>query len=83
MAGKNRPDFRVNPALRDAVRSSGKPGWRLALAAQITHHSKFSALINSTSVAPTRLNYDRLCRIADLVGFDRSRLLLRDGEDRR
>lgn len=76
MAGFPAPRRRINPALRDTVRASGQPGWRIALIVGIQHHAKFSALINADSVPATPANIERLERIADVVGFDRATLFL-------
>ena len=72
------PRRSINPALYDAVRASGRPGWLLATAAGLTHQTVLSALICAESVPDTPKNIERLHRIADVVGFDKSQLFLDD-----
>jgi hypothetical protein len=75
-----KPRRRVNPALRAVVRSTGKPGWLLTLAAGLKQQSKFSLLINAGDIVDTPDNIRCLERIADVVGFDRAELFLDGGE---
>jgi len=75
-----RPRRRVNPALYAAVRASGRPGWMLATLAGLTHQTVLSALVCAKSVPDTPTNIDRLCRIADVIGFDRRALFLDSGQ---
>jgi hypothetical protein len=79
MAAFPLPRRSVNPALRQIIRASNRLSWQIALAAGIRHYPKFSELINAETVPATQINIDRLNRIADAVGFDRS-LLFVDGE---
>ena len=81
MAGFPLPRLHVNqPALRDTVRASDRLGWEIALAAGFRHYPKFSALVNAETIPATTTNIDRLYRICDAIGFDRSRLFL-DGAE--
>jgi len=79
MAGFKLPRRHVNPALRATVRACGKPGFVLAIRSGFAHHSKFSFLINAESVPASAINIERLERIADIVGFPKSRLFV-DGD---
>ena len=70
--------YKLNRELRMAVHSSGRPIWRLAQDTGFNHQTQFSALINKQYVPTTRLNIERLYRIADAVGFDRTQLFVQD-----
>lgn len=72
------PRRRLNPALHEACRASGRPAWQLALATGIIHASKFSSLICAEKIPATPLNLERLHRIAEEVGFPKSQLFLFD-----
>jgi hypothetical protein len=74
MAGYPGPHLYLNRSLLKAVRASGRPGWHIALAAGFAHHSTFSALINSKTIPDSRLNRERLARVAAVVGFPVSQL---------
>lgn len=74
------PRRRINqPAFYNAVRYCGRPGWLVGVEAGLTHQTILSQLITADSVPDTPLQIQRLQRIADVVGFDRSRLFLDSG----
>jgi hypothetical protein len=81
MASFPLPRRRVNPALRETVRATRRPVWRLAYDAGFVHVSKFSALLNADDVPDSPANVQKLERIADVIGFPRERLFL-DGDSR-
>jgi hypothetical protein len=72
--------LRLNqPAIRETVRGvvdAGTPGFVIALEAGITHFSKFSELVNADEVPASSINITRLERIAERIGFPKSRLFL-------
>jgi hypothetical protein len=75
------PRRRLNqPKFYDVVRASGTPIWLLTISARMTHATVLSKLICAESVADTPTNVERLYRIADVVGFDRSQLFLDSGQ---
>jgi hypothetical protein len=77
MAGFPLRRLRLNqPAFRETVRSVDTPGFQIALAAGITHFSKFSALINADEVPASPINIERLERICEVIGFPKARLFV-------
>jgi len=70
------PRYRVNPALRATVYQSGQAIFELFRLTGFNHPPQFSSLINAEFIPATRLNIERLYRIADVVGFDRAQLFL-------
>jgi hypothetical protein len=83
MAAHRTARRRVNPALLAAVLASGIPGWKIAAAVGLVHHSRFSDLINNPSIPATPVNLDRMRRIAEIVGFPPAQLFLFDEEAER
>ncbi len=76
MAGIPGPQIKINPALLAHIRATRRPIWSLATLAGFLHVNKFSGLINSTSVPDTDINRERLYKIADCVGFDKTQIFL-------
>jgi hypothetical protein len=75
------PRRRINqPAFREAVRSFGQPGRRIAYEAGLNYRSELSKLICATSVPDTPLQIERLERVAMIVGFDRDQLFVEGGQ---
>lgn len=71
------PRLHLNqPAFYNAVRATGRELWLLALAADILQPFTLSTLVNAEAVPDTRYNRERLERIADVVGFDKTQLFL-------
>jgi len=64
------------PTFYDTFRASGRPSWLLAVQLGLTHPTVLSGLVCADSVPDTPINIERLERIADAIGFDRSQLFL-------
>ena len=73
------PRLHINPILREAVLACGTPGYILATTIGFAHHSKFSVLINAESIPASTANIEWLERIAEAVGFPKSRLFVDGG----
>jgi hypothetical protein len=69
------------PAFREAVKATGQRCYQLTVLAGLRHQSKFSALVNAESVPDTKANVAPLERIADVIGFDKSKLFV-EGDDK-
>jgi hypothetical protein len=77
MAAFPLPRRRLNqPAFRETVRASDRLRWQIALKTGFRHYSRFSKLINAETVPNTATTIASLERIADVIGFPKSRLFL-------
>jgi hypothetical protein len=69
------PRLRVNPLLLTAVKTSGIPVWRLAMACGCLP-ARISQQINAVAVADTPANVERFERLCDAIKFPRNQAFL-------